>query len=114
MTYSPVLLIHIFGGIVGVLSGSMAMVVRKGSRLHRRSGDVFVVSMMTMAAAGAYVALVKWQPINIIAGVFTIYLVAAAWLTAVRRENHTGRAEIGLLFLGLAAATGGLLLAWQT
>ncbi len=42
MTYSPVLIVHICGGIIGVLSGSTALVVRKGSLLHRRSGDVFV------------------------------------------------------------------------
>jgi hypothetical protein len=36
MTYSPVLIIHICGGIIGVLSGSTALVVRKGSLLHRR------------------------------------------------------------------------------
>jgi uncharacterized membrane protein len=68
MTYSPVTVVHICAGVVGVLSGSMALVVRKGSRLHRRSGDVFVISMLSMAAAGAYVAFTKSQPTNVIAG----------------------------------------------
>ncbi len=114
MTYSPVLLIHICGGIVGVLSGSTALVVRKGSRLHRRAGVVFVISMLSMAAAGAYVAFTKSQPTNVIAGVFTFYLVATAWLTVMRKEKETGRIEFGLLLVGLAAGTSSLLLGWQT
>jgi hypothetical protein len=35
MTYSPVLVLHICGAIVGLLSGSAALFFRKGSRLHR-------------------------------------------------------------------------------
>jgi len=113
MTYSPVLIVHICGGIIGVLSGSTALVVRKGSRLHRRSGDVFVISMLSMAAAGAYVAFTKSQPTNVMAGVFTFYLVASAWLTVMRKEKETGRIELGLLLLGLTAGTSSLIFGWE-
>ena len=113
MTYSPLLLVHICGGIVGVLSGSTALVVCKGSLLHRRSGVLFVISMMAMAAAGAYVAFTKSQPTNVMAGTFTFYLVATAWLTVTRNENETGRLEFALLLLGLAAGTSSLILGWQ-
>jgi hypothetical protein len=113
MKYSPVLIVHICAGIIGVLSGSMALVVRKGSLLHRRSGDAFVISMLSMAAAGAYAAFTKSQPINIMAGVFTFYPVATAWLTVMRKEKETGHTEFGLLLLGLAAGTGSLIFGWQ-
>ena len=113
MTYSPVLIVHICGGIIGVLSGSTALAVRKGSRLHRRSGDVFVISMLSMAAAGAYVAFTKSQPTNVMAGVFTFYLVASAWLTVMRKEKETGRIEFGLLLLGLTAAAYSLIFGWE-
>jgi hypothetical protein len=113
MIYSPVLLVHIFGGVGGVLSGSTALVARKGSPLHRKSGDIFVVCMLLMAAAGAYVALIHSQPANVMGGVFTFYLVATAWLTVQRRPNETGRLEYGLLLLGLAAGASSFFLAWQ-
>lgn len=113
MIYSPVLMVHILGGVVGVFSGSMALVARKGSRLHRRAGQVFVISMLSMAAAGAYVAVTKSQPVNIVAGAFTFYLVATAWLTMKREEKETGRLEAGMLLLGLAVGSGSLLLAWE-
>src|SRR5882724_11385583 len=113
MTYSPVLIVHIGAGVVGVLSGFLALLVRKGSRLHRRVGVVFVMSMLSMSAAGAYVALTKSQPTNVMAGTFTFYLVATAWLTVTRKEKETGGLEFGLLLLGLAAGTAGLILGWQ-
>jgi len=100
-------------GIIAVLSGSTALIVRKGSRLHRKSGVVFVISMMIMASAGAYVAFTKSQPVNVMAGTFTFYLVSTAWLTVTRKEKEIGGLEFGLLFLGFAAGITSLILGWQ-
>jgi uncharacterized membrane protein len=109
MTYSPLLIVHICGGVIGVLSGSMALFVRKGSRSHRRSGDVFVIAMLCMAASGAYLGFLKSQTPNVLAGLLTFYLVSTAWLTVKRREGETGRGELALLLLGFAAGTGALI-----
>jgi hypothetical protein len=87
---------------MGLLSGSAAMVVRKGSRLHKRAGDVFVISMLTMGASGAYLALMKSQTTNIFAGILTFYLVSTAWLTARRREKQTGIFDWVALLVALA------------
>jgi uncharacterized membrane protein len=51
-----ILVLHIAGGTLGVASGATALAARKGSRVHRPAGDVFVVSMMVMAAIGAVVS----------------------------------------------------------
>jgi hypothetical protein len=85
----PILVLHIIGGTLGMLSGFTAVFLRKGSRGHEISGKVFVTSMLTMAAAGTYLAVLKSQPGNIIGGTFTFYLVATAWMTARRKERET-------------------------
>jgi uncharacterized membrane protein len=103
-TYSPILVIHIAGGLVAVLTGSTALLARKGGRLHRRSGDAFVISMLIMAAGGAIAAVVKSQTFNIFAGVFAFYLVATAFLTVRRKEDEAGRTEFVFLLVALAAA----------
>jgi hypothetical protein len=113
MTYSPLLIIHIVGGMIGTLFGFAALLVRKGSLLHRRAGDVFVLSMMVMGASGGYIALVKSQPSNVLAGSLTFYLVSTAWLTMRRRANETGLAEVILLCIALGVAAGGWLLVTQ-
>jgi uncharacterized membrane protein len=109
---SPFLLAHIVGGTVGIASGFAALFVRKGSRLHRKTGDVFVVSMLFMAGSGALMALMKSQPGNVMAGVFTCYLVATAWLTVRRKQGERGRTEIVLLVVALAAGAGAFILGW--
>jgi len=36
--------IHIAGGAIGLVSGTLAVCARKGGNLHRKAGSVFVVS----------------------------------------------------------------------
>jgi len=102
-TYSPILIIHILGGFVAVLAGFTALFTRKGARLHRRSGDVFVISMLIMAGGGAIAALAKSQTFNVFAGVFTLYLVSTAFLAVRRKAGETGRADYAFLLIALAA-----------
>lgn len=90
MQFSPILAIHIAGGTVGFLSGAVAIFLRKGSRRHALSGNVFTIAMLTMAASAVYLATMKHQTGNILGGLFTFYLVATAWMTARRREPQTG------------------------
>jgi len=113
MTYTPLLIAHICGGVIGVLSGFVALIARKGGRLHRQSGDVFVVAMLIMAASGACLGFLRSQPGNVVAGSFTFYLVGTAWLTVMRKEKETGRTEIGLLLVGLAVGAISLIFGWK-
>jgi len=108
MNHSPLLLIHICAATIGLLSGSVALFSRKGSRLHRQSGSVFFVSMLCMSASAACLALVKSQTINLFVGVLTFYMVATAWLTVRRREGETGLLEFGLMLLALADGAGAI------
>jgi uncharacterized membrane protein len=102
MAYSPILIVHICGGSLGLLSGTAAMVFRKGSPRHVLAGKVFVVSMLTLAAAAVYLAVLKHQTPNIVAGLLTFYLIGTAWLTARRRDGETSRLDWVVLLIPLA------------
>ncbi len=102
MSYSPILLLHIASGTLGMLSGFVAVSLRKGSRRHGLAGDVFVTSMMSLGATGVYLAALKHQPGNILGGTFTFYLVTTAWLTARRKDAGTGIFDWGALLIVLA------------
>jgi uncharacterized membrane protein len=104
--------LHIGGGIAGILSGTAAAVFRKGGRLHRLAGDVFVVSMLTMAGFGAVMATLLLQWSNVMGGAFTLYLVGSAWMTARRRNGGVGGFEVGAMLVGLCIAAGALVVAW--
>lgn len=102
MSYSPMLMLHICGGTLGLLSGTAAMAFRKGSRRHVLAGRIFVASMLTMGAGAVYVAIVRNQPNNIGGGILTIYLIGTAWLTARRRDGETSRLDWVWMLIPLA------------
>jgi hypothetical protein len=87
MRYSPILLFHICAGSVGVLSGFVAVLFRKGSRRHGIAGDIFVIAMMILSATGAYMAFMKSEPSNVLGGALTFYLVTTAWMTVTRADK---------------------------
>ena len=104
MLFSPLLPVHIGGGILGILAGTAALSFRKGSPRHALAGKVFVASMLTMAAAAVYLAILKHQTPNILAGFLAFYLITTGWLTARRQEGQTSRFDWGILLIPL---TGG-------
>lgn len=91
MPYSPILIVHICAGTVGLLSGTAAIIFRKGSPRHVLAGKIFVASMLAMAAGAVYLAIERHQPNNLGGGILTFYLILTAWLTARRRDGETSR-----------------------
>lgn len=86
--------LHVGGGTIGLFAGATAAIARKGSRLHRRAGNVFFVSMLVMGIFAAYLAVVvPGQIANLFGGAFVVYLVATAWLTVRRQASTIGLAE---------------------
>jgi hypothetical protein len=105
MPHSPLLLLHIATGTLGMLSGFAAAFLRKGSQQHAWAGNMFVLSMMTLSSTGTYLALVKSQPGNVLGGASTFYLVTTAWLTARRSDRGTSVVDwSAMLFVFTLAA----------
>ena len=95
----PLLVFHISAGVLAMLAGAAAMSFRKGSRWHGRAGNIFVASMLSMAAAASCLAFMKHQTNNVFGGFLTIYMVATAWATARRRDRETGILDwVGFVF----------------
>jgi uncharacterized membrane protein len=106
--------LHIGAGTFGMLSGLVAILSRKGERLHRAAGKVFTVSMLVMALFAFVLAAMGHGPKeNLIIAVFVFYLVGTAWLTVARPEGAAGLAEkiAFVVALGLCAPFG--FIAWR-
>jgi uncharacterized membrane protein len=112
MSYSPIMVVHLCAGTVGLLSGTAAMSFRKGSPRHVLAGKVFVASMLTMAVGAVYLAITRHQPNNIGGGILTFYLIGTAWLTARRSDGETSRFDwivfLIPLTLGILTWTSGI------
>lgn len=98
----PLLILHILGGTVSLLSGTLAIAVRKGSRLHRASGNVFTFAMLTLASSALCLAIMKSQRGNIIGSILTFYMITTAWLAGRRRG--IGRVDLAALLVGIGGA----------
>ena len=106
--------LHITGGTVGLLAGTVAVLAAKGARLHRVAGTVFVASMLVMAGFADYLALrIPDQLPNLLIGTFTIYLVATAWMTVRREEGTMGLAEKLAFFIILCLCAPFALLSFE-
>lgn len=101
-------LLHIIGGSLGLLSGAVALMTGKGSKLHRQSGTIFVFAMLVLSASGAAMASLIPERVSVIAGMLTFYLVMTAWLTVRRRDENRWADVLAMLF-GLTIT---LLSAW--
>lgn len=108
MTY----LVHIVGGALGLLTGYVALYAAKGGTLHRKSGMLFVYTMLTMAAFGLTIAITRGiaPAINIPAASLTASLIITS-LTTVRPLRAGSRwLDLGAMLLSLGV--GGIMLTW--
>lgn len=100
------MMLHVVTGTVAVASGGLALAVRKGETVHRWAGMTFFLTMTISAAAGAWAAFIKPEMITVLAGLFTIYLVATSWGAAHRPDRTTGLGDVAgaVAALGIGAA----------
>jgi hypothetical protein len=107
---AALMLTHITAGGIGIVSGALALFIKKGGRLHRIVGNVFFVSMLIMSSIGAAASpfLPKPQWANVFIGALTFYLVATSWMTIRRKENSVGAFEYGALTIAVSIALAAL------
>ena len=106
--------LHIGGGAIGLLSGTVAVIARKGGRLHRKAGTVFVFSMVVMAVFGCYLGFVMPdQRVNIFISIFALYLILTAWLAVKRGDGAIGASEKFALLVGICLCAPFAILSFQ-
>lgn len=108
---AALLFAHIAGASVAMIAGAVALIARKGERVHRAAGVIFVISMVIMlaVAAGTSPFLPDPQPGQVYGGIFVIYLVATAWMTVKRPEGQVGRFELWACLTAAVLAMAGVL-----
>jgi uncharacterized membrane protein len=111
MAMAPALMLHIGAGVLGIVSGGIALAARKGGRLHRRSGIVFIAAMLVMTSLAVWLAAIVLQKDYSGSVVLIAYLLATGWMTVRRRPGEIGRFEKGAVVLLFALFALDLLLA---
>jgi len=113
--YMPLVITHIAGGCIGILTGYTAVLAAKGEALHRAAGKLFVAAMLIAMGVAVYLAVMlrgqlPGQIPNIAGGVLGFYLVLSAYVTVKRKEGTVGLFE--KLWLLIPLAIGVLYIQW--
>ena len=97
--------IHIAAGGLAIILGAVALIVKKGGTIHRRSGLLFVCAMLVMGGSASILGFLK-SPTdsNVFAGLMVAYFVGTA-LTTVRPVSlWTRRINIAALTIVVPVA----------
>jgi len=109
-----VLPLHITAGLLGLVSGAVALCAPKGAWLHRKSGILFVFSMLALSISGAGIALLSGGEASVVGAILAAYLVTTA-LTTVRPPSPRSRwLALGLTAVAFALGLGSVALGFDT
>ena len=100
--------LHIAAGATALVAGAVALYSLKGAKLHRKSGMIFVLTMLVMSASGAVIAFNKPEALSVIAGALTFYLVITGLLTVRRPASWARSIDLSALLLALMVGAASL------
>ncbi|MCC7532397.1 MAG: DUF2306 domain-containing protein [Bacteroidia bacterium] len=108
------LILHIVGGSVGLFTGTINLVRKKGDKRHKLVGRFFVYGMLTAGFSSLVLSIIHPNYFLFIVGIFTIYLTGTG--TRYLRLKMLGNNQLpktmdwtitiamllsGLIFIGL-------------
>jgi len=97
--------IHVTAGLLALIAGFFALYSTKGAPLHRRSGMVFVIAMLTMTSSAVIMAaFLRPNMVNVTAGLMTFYLVASGVLAVTRTVQQARAVSTGLMLVAASVA----------
>jgi uncharacterized membrane protein len=97
-----ILPIHVVTGGLALVLGAVALVVKKGGTLHRRSGMLFVYAMLVMGGTAAMLG-------NVGGGLLSFYFVVTALTTVRPASPWTRPINMAALILIVGLALGSVM-----
>lgn len=73
--YNILLILHITGGSIGLLCGTISIVRKKGDKIHKITGRFFYYGMLATGISSLLLALIHPNYFLLILGIFTIYMI---------------------------------------
>src|SRR5687768_4091923 len=99
--------IHIAAGGLAIILGAVALSVKKGGTIHRRSGLLFVYAMLVMGVSGSVLGMLKGRDGgNVVVGGLTAYVVGTAVATVRPVSSWTRLINAVALTVAVVLAVG--------
>ena len=115
--FKVTLILHIVGGAVGLLTGTLNLIGKKGDKKHKLIGKVFFVSMLASGASSLVLAYLHPNYFLFMVGVFTLYMVGSGQRYLKHKQLNASDSKAlewtitalmllaGLLFVGIGVYT---------
>lgn len=91
--FAIILPLHILTGGLGLLAGTVVMMLRKGTSRHRMAGRIFQYAMMASALIALVLSVINPNAFLFLIGIWTLYLVGTGYhyITAHRPQGRWRR-----------------------
>jgi len=102
---SPAIVIHLFLALAALVLGPLALSARKGSRLHRSTGYMWVTLMLGAALSSAFIRdfrlpnILGYTPVHILT-ITTLVGIGGALYYVARRNIRAHRRTMWLVYAG--------------
>jgi uncharacterized membrane protein len=73
--FSFFLIVHIVGGSIGLISGTIVMLRKKGDKIHKRIGNAFTIGMSMVGISSFILSIIHPNTFLFVVGIFTMYMV---------------------------------------
>lgn len=77
--FTILLILHITGGSIGLITGAINIIRRKGDAIHKRVGRFFLYGMLTAGSSAVVMSLLHPNHFLMIVGLFTLYMVGTGY-----------------------------------
>jgi uncharacterized membrane protein len=104
---TPLLILHITGGALGLICGTINLLRRKGDKLHRLAGKIFVNAMLLAGFSAIALSILNPNYFLTIVGVFTLYMIGTGYryiLLRLRDIDNDPKVLDRLLTYGMGLA----------
>ncbi len=100
--------LHITSGAIGLLTGYLTILLRKGDPQHKRIGKVYIWAMLTLGVTGSIVAFARDIPLSMMNALVVCYFVLSS-LSTIRNPIHSTTVYDKLLMVSAWLITSGFL-----
>lgn len=95
---------HFGSALIALVAGTIALVVAKGGKLHKKSGMVFTIAMGAAGALAIPIAAYEGNIGSVVGGILVVYFVYTAMTAVKPMPGSGGVVDIALMTLAFAIA----------
>ena len=92
--------LHAASGFVALLTGFIAILAKKGAKIHRASGKVFFYAMLFVSATAIFVSVFKQNEFLLLIGIFALYQNLSGYRAIKNKSRKAAAVDWAIVAMG--------------